>query len=133
MAKAKSNSKVDVAKNFLKYEIIGICLIGVAILGLAAAGWVGKTVDYLFILLGGNFDWLLESFLIYYALYLMVRRQRIRMTSRQWGLIVFLLVMLTWSHMNLYDSITKARTVFEWGPEPRPREKKPRARAKEKA
>lgn len=108
MAKAKSNSKVDVAKNFLKYEIIGICLIGVAILGLAAAGWVGKTVDYLFILLGGNFDWLLESFLIYYALYLMVRRQRIRMTSRQWGLIVFLLVMLTWSHMNLYDSITKA-------------------------
>ena len=32
-----------------------------------------------------------------------------------------------------YASISKARTVFEWGPEPRPREKKPRARAKEKA
>ena len=32
-----------------------------------------------------------------------------------------------------YDSITKARTVFEWGPEPRQRAKKPRARAKEKA
>jgi ribosome maturation factor RimP len=32
-----------------------------------------------------------------------------------------------------YDSITKARTVFEWGPEPRQRATKPRARAKEKA
>jgi ribosome maturation factor RimP len=34
-----------------------------------------------------------------------------------------------------YDSITKARTVFEWGPEPRPRDKttKTRGRAKEKA
>jgi ribosome maturation factor RimP len=34
-----------------------------------------------------------------------------------------------------YESISKARTVFEWGPEPRPREKttKTRGRAKEKA
>jgi ribosome maturation factor RimP len=32
-----------------------------------------------------------------------------------------------------YDAIAKARTVFEWGPEPRQRGKKTRGRAKEKA
>jgi ribosome maturation factor RimP len=30
-----------------------------------------------------------------------------------------------------YAAVTKARTVFEWGPEPRERAKKPRGRAKE--
>jgi len=108
LARAKSNSnKAEQAKQFLKFEIIGLCLIAIAILGLAASGWVGRSVDYVFIFLGGNLDWLLECLLIYYALYLMIRRQRPRLSSRHWGLILFFLVVLTWSHLNLYDSLTK--------------------------
>ncbi|MFD2171284.1 DNA translocase FtsK [Tumebacillus lipolyticus] len=104
---AKGTGKIEQTKQFLKFELIGLSLIALAMLGLAAQGWVGKTVDYLFILLGGNWDWLLEWYLIYVAVYLMIRRQRLKMTARQWGLIVFLLVMVTWSHMNLYDTITR--------------------------
>ncbi|ASS77203.1 cell division protein FtsK [Tumebacillus algifaecis] len=104
---AKSAGKIEQTKQFLKFELIGLSLIALAMLGLAAQGWVGKTVDYLFILLGGNWDWLLESYLIYLAVYLMIKRQRLKMTARQWGLIVFFLVLLTWSHMNLYDTITR--------------------------
>jgi S-DNA-T family DNA segregation ATPase FtsK/SpoIIIE len=103
----KGAGKLEQTKQFLKYEILGLSLIALAMLGLAAQGWVGKTIDYLFILLGGNWDWLLEWYLIYLAVYLMIKRQRLRMTARQWGLLVFLLVMLTWSHMNLYDTITR--------------------------
>lgn len=101
----KGSIKLDSTKRFIKFEIIGLSLITLAILGLAASGWVGKTIDSVFIWLGGNFDWLLESYLIYCALYLMIHRHRIMMNARQWGFIVFLLVVLTWSHMNLYDSI----------------------------
>jgi S-DNA-T family DNA segregation ATPase FtsK/SpoIIIE len=110
MARAKSSkdSKLEQTKHFMKYEIIGLSLITLAILGLAASGWVGKMVDYFFILVGGNFDWVLEWYLIYYALYLMIKRQRLKMTARQSGILIFLVVMMTWSHMNLYDSLTKA-------------------------
>lgn len=119
MAKAKSKSqgkssngasKIEQAKQFLKYEIIGLCMITLAILGMAASGWVGKTVDLAFILIGGNFDWLLEWYLIYCALYIMIKRQRMRFSARQGGLALFLIVMLTWSHMNLYSDITKSPT-----------------------
>jgi S-DNA-T family DNA segregation ATPase FtsK/SpoIIIE len=110
--KSKSNkknhpngSKLDQTKRFIKFEILGLSMITLAILGLAASGWVGKTVDSIFIWLGGNFDWLLECYLIYCALYLMIHRKRITMDARQWGFVVFLLVVLTWSHLNLYDSI----------------------------
>lgn len=115
MARAKPKSKpkdqkpgkIDTAKNFLKYEIIGLTLIAMAILGLAASGWVGRTIDYLFILLGGNWDWLLEWYLIYIALYLMIKRERLKMNARQWGMVLFLIVILTWSHLNLYDTLNK--------------------------
>ncbi|MBL0388447.1 cell division protein FtsK [Tumebacillus sp. ITR2] len=106
--KDQGASKIDLAKNFLKFEIIGLSLIAAAILGLAASGWVGRTIDYLFILLGGNLDWLLEWYLIYYALYLMVYRQRLKMNARQWGIGLFLVVILTWSHLNLFDDLNKA-------------------------
>ncbi|TCP58891.1 DNA translocase FtsK [Tumebacillus sp. BK434] len=104
---AKGAGKMEQTKQFLKFELLGLSLIALAMLGLAAQGWVGKTIDYLFILLGGNWDWLLEWYLIYVAVYLMIKRQRLKLTARQWGLIVFLIVMLTWSHMNLYDTITR--------------------------
>ncbi|HEU4964614.1 MAG TPA: DNA translocase FtsK [Bacilli bacterium] len=82
-------------------------MITVAVLGLASSGWVGKAVDYVFILLAGNWSWLLEWYLIFYAVYLMIKRERLRMTARWWGFVVILLVVLTWSHMNLYQSITR--------------------------
>ncbi|ARU62522.1 cell division protein FtsK [Tumebacillus avium] len=107
---AKGAGKIEQTKQFLKFELLGLSLIALAMLGLAAQGWVGKTIDYLFILVGGNWDWLLEWYLIYIAVYLMIKRQRLTMTARQWGLIVFLIVMLTWSHMNLYDTITRGHT-----------------------
>ncbi|KEO84180.1 FtsK/SpoIIIE family DNA translocase [Tumebacillus flagellatus] len=106
--KDQGASKIDQAKNFLKYEIIGLSLIAAAILGLAASGWVGRTIDYVFILLGGNFDWLLEWYMIYSALYLMIYRKRLKMNARQWGIALFLVVILTWSHLNLYDDLNKA-------------------------
>jgi S-DNA-T family DNA segregation ATPase FtsK/SpoIIIE len=107
--KDQGASKLDQAKNFLKYEIIGLTLIALAILGLAASGWVGRTIDYVFILLGGNWDWLLEWYLIYYALYMMIKRERLKVNARQWGIVLFMIVILTWSHLNLYDSLNKAK------------------------
>ncbi|WP_245884384.1 DNA translocase FtsK [Tumebacillus permanentifrigoris] len=105
--KNQGGSKIDQAKNFLKYEIIGLALIAMAILGLAASGSVGRIIDYVFILLGGNWDWLLEWYLIYCALYIMVKRERIKLTARQWGVALFMVVILTWSHLNLYDTLNK--------------------------
>lgn len=122
MAKKKSSSgggkpnggALEQTKRFIKYELIGLSLITLAILGLASAGWVGKAVDYVFILLAGNWSWLLEWYLIFYALFLMIKREKPKMSARSWGLFVALLVVLTWSHMNLYQDITRG----EYGVEP---------------
>ncbi|MGZ4031489.1 MAG: hypothetical protein ACXVDJ_04595, partial [Tumebacillaceae bacterium] len=111
MAKAKTGSKVEATKQFIKYEILGLSLITLSILGLAASGWVGRTVDYVFIALGGNWAWGLEWFMIWVAVYLMVKRERPKLTARLGGFLTFVLVILTWSHLNLYDSLIRSHTI----------------------
>ncbi|MFC4768851.1 DNA translocase FtsK [Effusibacillus consociatus] len=108
MGRRKKNSAVQQAKQLIKYEIIGLLLLAAAGLSLAGMGWVGKFIAHLFMFVAGNWYWIIGLYLIFVAFYIMVKRQPLRMSMRQYGVLLFILVLLAWSHLNLYTGIMAA-------------------------
>ncbi|GIM47863.1 DNA translocase FtsK [Collibacillus ludicampi] len=94
--------KIEQTKSFIKYEIIGLILLAIAGVSLARVGWLGEYVNYLFLFAAGNWYWLLGVYLCYLAFFVMVKRTRPQITRRMAGILLFLLVLLTWDHLNLY-------------------------------
>ncbi|UOF89411.1 DNA translocase FtsK [Fodinisporobacter ferrooxydans] len=106
MAKKKIRAKKQIAKgSFIKYETIGLLIVTVSALGLADLGWVGKAADYISIFLAGDWHFLLPLYFIYLAIYIMIKRGPITWTLRQSGLLLLLLIVLTWSHLNVYTAL----------------------------
>ncbi|GAX90589.1 FtsK/SpoIIIE family DNA translocase [Effusibacillus lacus] len=104
MGKKKKNA-VSQTKQVIKYEIIGLLLLAVAGLSLALMGPVGRTIARLFMYLAGNSYWLVGIYLIGAALYIMVKRQPLRLTMRHKGILLLIMVLLALSHWDLYTRI----------------------------
>ncbi|WP_018132496.1 FtsK/SpoIIIE family DNA translocase [Effusibacillus pohliae] len=104
----RKRSGTGKGKQLIKYEILGLCLLATAGLTLAGMGWVGKLIAYLFMFVAGNWHWMIGLYLIYAALYMMIKRLPLRLSVRQGGIVLLMLVVLTWSHLNLYTSLVAA-------------------------
>jgi DNA segregation ATPase FtsK/SpoIIIE, S-DNA-T family len=103
--KARAKSKKQVAKGqFIIYEAIGLMILTLSILGIADYGYVGGTVDYISVFLAGDWHFLLPIYWMYLAVLIMVRRAPVKWTLRQRGVLLALIITLSWSHMNFYNS-----------------------------
>jgi S-DNA-T family DNA segregation ATPase FtsK/SpoIIIE len=105
--------KIEQTKSFIKYEIIGLILLAVAGVSLARVGWMGEYVNYLFLFAAGNWYWLLGLYLCYLAIFVMVKRTPPRMTRRMAGIVLFIFVLLTWDHLNLYTLLLNSHGNVE--------------------
>ena len=95
-------AKLDHTKRLLKYEIFGLALLVLGLVILGDLGAVGQSLDDLCVVLAGNWHFLLPLYLLWMAGWIMIKRHRFRFTSLQTGILMLLLVVLTWSEMDLY-------------------------------
>ena len=101
-------AKLDHTKRLLKYEIFGLALLVLGLVILGDLGAVGQSLDDLCVVLAGNWHFLLPLYLLWMAGWIMIKRHRFRFTSLQTGILMLLLVVLTWSEMDLYALAVKA-------------------------
>ncbi len=101
-------AKRDHTKRLLRYEILGLILLVIGIVILGDLGAVGQALDDLCVVLAGNWHFLLPIYLVWMAGWIMIKRHRFRFTSMQVGLLMLLLVVLTWSEMDLYAQAVRA-------------------------
>ena len=95
-------AKLDHTKRLLKYEIFGLALLVLGLVILGDLGAVGQSLDDLCVVLAGNWHFLLPLYLLWMAGWVMIKRHRFRFTSLQTGILMLLLMVLTWSEMDLY-------------------------------
>lgn len=107
----KRKSGAAQPKSFMKYEIIGLLMLTVSGLSLAGMGWVGKKLAYLFMITAGKWYWILGLYVIFLALFLMIKRRFPGRSARHFGFWLMVFVILTWSHLNLYIEIVSHSTV----------------------
>ncbi|MCY0870430.1 MAG: hypothetical protein OWT27_07550, partial [Firmicutes bacterium] len=95
-------ARLDHAKRVLKYEIMGLIMLVLAVVTLGGFGAVGQALDDLCVMLAGNWHFLLPLYLLYAAVLIMARRNRMRFTLFQTGLAMILFTIVTWSELSLY-------------------------------
>ncbi len=95
-------AKLDHAKRVLKYEILGLFFVVLSVVALGDLGAVGQALDDLCVMLAGNWHFIIPLYVMWVAVMTMVRRNRFRYTMLQTGIVLLLLVVLTWSEMDLY-------------------------------
>lgn len=100
-------AKLDHTKRLLKYEILGLVLLVLGLVVLGDLGAVGQSLDDLCVVLAGNWHFILPLYLIWIAGWIMAKRHRFRFTSLQTGILILLLVTLTWSELDLYSQAVK--------------------------
>jgi DNA segregation ATPase FtsK/SpoIIIE, S-DNA-T family len=110
VAKKQAKTKLKTAKTvskgqFIKYEAFGLVVLTLSLLGLADLGWVGQMVDYVCMFLAGDWHFLLPIYWMYLALLIMIRRAPVKWNVQQTGVLFFLIIILTWSHLHLYTAL----------------------------
>ena len=108
-------AKIDHAKQILRYEIIGIVVLLLSITTLGDLGAVGQAMDDLCIQIAGNWHFILPIYMIWIALHVMIRRHRFRFTAFQIGLLLVILIMLTWGELTLQ---TQINTLYQGTKQP---------------
>lgn len=112
LAKRKAKTKAKSGISLLYYEIIGLLLIGFAIIIFFEYGFVGKTVQNLSMFLLGNLHFALPSFLVIFAILLMVKREKIPMTDRIIiGVFMMILSLSIFSHSVLIEELHKQNAL----------------------
>ncbi|OEH85882.1 hypothetical protein BHU72_03665 [Desulfuribacillus stibiiarsenatis] len=86
----------------LKYESIGIIILVISALTLGKFGSIGGSLAFLTKLIAGNWGFLLPLFAGAFALYLMIHRSTVKPNTRFYGVFLFFLILLIYSHLNLY-------------------------------
>jgi S-DNA-T family DNA segregation ATPase FtsK/SpoIIIE len=102
-------ARLDHAKRVLKYEIMGLIMLVLAVVTLGGFGAVGQALDDLCVMLAGNWHFLIPLYVLYAAVLIMARRNRLRFTLFQTGLAMILFTIVTWSELALY---TQAVQVY---------------------
>ncbi|WP_200759466.1 FtsK/SpoIIIE family DNA translocase [Effusibacillus dendaii] len=102
---AKRKKSTGKTKQFIKYEILGLLLLAVAILSFAGMGPAGRILMRVSMYTAGISYWMISGYLIYLAVYFMVKQQTPRLTSRHLGILLAILTMAVLHHYNLYLEI----------------------------
>ncbi len=87
----------------LQYELIGLAMLTLCALALGKLGLVGRYLDISFIYLAGSWSFLIPIFLGYAAVFVMVRRGPFVWTTRHMGLLVLLIVWLTFMEFDFFQ------------------------------
>lgn len=95
-------AKLDHTRRVLKYELLGLFLLVLGVVTLGDLGAVGQALDDLCIMIAGNWHFLVPLYLVWVALFIMIRRNRFRYTQTQIGILILLFVIVTWSELELY-------------------------------
>lgn len=106
-------AKLDHTRRVLKYELLGLFLLVLGIVTLGDLGAVGQALDDLCIMVAGNWHFLVPLYLVWVALFVMIKRHRFRYTQMQIGLLILLFVTVTWSELDLYT-----QAAAQLGPDP---------------
>ncbi len=96
-------AKLDHARRIVKYEIMGLALLILSLITLGDLGTVGQALDDLCIELAGNWHFLIPIYLIWVALYIMIRRNRFRYSAIQVGIALIGFIIVTWSELTLFQ------------------------------
>lgn len=106
--KARAKTKAKSGISLIYYEIIGLLLIGFAIIVFFEYGFVGKTVQNISMFLLGNLHFAIPSFLVIFAILLMVKREKIPITDRIIiGVFMMILSLSIFSHSVLIEELYK--------------------------
>lgn len=87
----------------LRFELIGLGVLALAVLSLGRLGIVGRSMDIAFIYLAGSWYFLVPIFVGYAALYMMFQRSYFPWTNRHMGILILFLTFLTGMEWNLYQ------------------------------
>ncbi|RIV29337.1 DNA translocase FtsK [Alicyclobacillaceae bacterium I2511] len=87
----------------LQYELIGLAMLTLCALALGKLGLVGRYLDISFIYLAGSWSFLIPIFLGYAAVVVMIRRGPFVWTTRHMGLLVLLIVWLTFMEFDFFQ------------------------------
>jgi len=102
MAKRRRKKQQYIAR----YEIAGLLLICASALAFADLGWIGRSLDSLFMFSAGNWHWLLGIYVAYMAVIIMIRRGPVEWTKRQIGILLVFAMLLIWSQLNLFTTVS---------------------------
>lgn len=101
--KKRRNSWVEDAR----FELYGLVIIILSIVALSETwGAVGRSLRYMLRFVAGNWDFLIPPIFIGYGIYIMVKRRWPRLrTIKMLGLILLLLSILIFSHIELFTNL----------------------------
>ncbi|MED3762613.1 DNA translocase FtsK [Ureibacillus sp. FSL K6-8385] len=106
--RARAKTKAKSGMSLLYFEIIGLILIGFAIVIFFEYGFVGKTVQNISMFLLGNLFFAVPTFLVVFAIMLMVKREKIPFTDRiVLGTVIIILSLSIFSHSVLIEELYK--------------------------
>ena len=91
----------DLNKN-VKYEVVGIVILVISALALGKFGSIGGSLAFITKLFAGNWGFLLPILAGIYGLYIIVKRAPLKMNVRFYGIVLFAIILLVYSHLNLY-------------------------------
>lgn len=104
--RARTKAKSGIAP--LYFEIIGLILIGFAIIIYFEYGFVGKAVQSALMFLFGNLYFAVPLFLVLFAILLMIKREKIPLTNRiVMGAIIIIVSLSIFSHSVLMEEMYK--------------------------
>jgi len=94
----------DMSRN-LKFELLGIIILIISALALGKFGSIGGSLAFFTKLFAGNWGFIIPLLGGMYALYLMLKRQQLKFNIRFYGILIFFIVLLIYSHLNLYTQL----------------------------
>ncbi|WP_202077204.1 DNA translocase FtsK 4TM domain-containing protein [Caldalkalibacillus salinus] len=113
MGRKRKRRKAQLKKS-LVFELYGLILLAVALIGLVRPGAVGRALNGVFRFFAGNWDFLIPLSLLVLAVYIMWKRTwEISWSHRSAGIVILCLFMLAMSHYKLVYNASNGGQIQE--------------------
>lgn len=107
--RTKSKTKAKTGMHPLAYEIVGILLIGLAVIIFFEFGVVGRTAQNIAMFFLGNLHFALSFFIVLIALLLMIKQEKIAFKNRiVQGALLIVLSLSVFSHSVLFEELYRS-------------------------
>ncbi|RKD24289.1 cell division protein FtsK [Ammoniphilus oxalaticus] len=94
-------------KSSIVFELYGLVLLAVFLITLSRYGWFGETFSWIFRFFTGTWDFTIPLIGMFYALYMMIKRQWPALFAPRWiGLFIMFFSILLLDHLFLFDQLT---------------------------
>jgi S-DNA-T family DNA segregation ATPase FtsK/SpoIIIE len=105
--KKKKQERREKLKQTLIFELYGLILLAVAIIGLIQPGKIGEALRGVFRFFAGSYDFLLPLALLILALYVIIKRDWPSSWNHRWtGVLLLCLTLLLFNHISLVKELT---------------------------